>query len=465
MVEMTRPIVLITATLALALALFLVTAVHGDSPAYIRGDIDCDTHITMADAAGALLTAASLSLPVGCAFNGDTNCDGLSTADDALRIVAHLAGAPMPPPHNCTPVGSIYEPALTPGPSPSPDESPPPAPTLTPTPTATVAPEPTPTPTPTPDHTPAPTPGHTATPTPQSNWVTGVEPACGVFPADNPWNTDISQAPIDQNSGNYMSNVGTNGFLHPDFGTVWDGAPIGIPYVVVGADQPKVPVSFYYPSESDPGPYPVPANVPIEGQPVGQPNTASWGGDRHVLVVDDANCRLYEMYDSHPVNGGQSWTAGSGAVWDLNSNTLRPETWTSADAAGLPIFAGLVRYSEVQSGVIDHALRFTVSDTQMAYIHPATHYASDITDANYPPMGLRFRMKASYDCTWATTEVRVICAAMKKYGMIVADNGADWYVSGAPDSRWDDDRIGDLKSVPASAFEVVDTGEAIHTGY
>lgn len=466
---MTRPIVLVAATIALALALFLVTAVQGGAPTYVRGDIDCDANVTMSDAARTLLTAASLGGPDGCVFNGDVNCDGYITVDDTMRIVAYVAGAPLPPPQNCSQVGSLYQRPLTPTPGESPrpeptsstQPSPPPAPTNTPTPTAT----PPAGPTPTPAATPTPTPGQTVTPTPQSNWVTGVEPECSIFPADNPWNTDISQLPVDTNSANYLASIGTSGNLHPDFGTVWDGAPIGIPYVIVGGTQPKVPVSFYYAEESDPGPYPIPNDAPVEGQPVGQPNTANWGGDRHVLVVDDDNCLLYETFDSRPVNGGQSWTAGSGAIWDLTSNALRPETWTSADAAGLPIFAGLVRYSEVQSGVIDHALRFTVSDTQMAYIHPATHYASDITDPSYPPMGARFRMKANYDCSWATTEVQVICAAMKKYGMIVADNGADWYVSGAPDPRWDDDRIGGLKDVPASAFEVVDTGEPLHTGY
>lgn len=431
---MTRSLILVTATIALALALFLVTTVQGSSTTYVRGDIDCDADVTMPDAARTLLTAASLGGPDGCVFNGDVNCDGYITVDDTMRIVAYVAGAPMPPPQNCSQVGSLYQ-------------KPP-----TPTPTATLG---APTPTTTPNHT----------PTPQSDWVTSVEPECDIFPEDNPWNTDISQLPVHANSANYLASIGTSGDLHPDFGTIWDGAPIGIPYVIVGGSQPQVPVSFYYDEESDPGPYPIPNDVPVEGQPVGQPNTANWGGDRHVLVVDDDNCLLYETFDSRPVNGGLSWTAGAGAVWDLNSNVLRPETWTSADAAGLPIFAGLVRYSEVQSGVIGHALRFTVSDTQMAYIHPATHYASDINDANYPPMGARFRMKANYDCSWATSEVQVICAAMKKYGMIVADNGADWYISGAPDSRWDDDRIGDLKDVPSSAFEVVDTGEPIHTGY
>lgn len=179
-----------------------------------------------------------------------------------------------------------------------------------------------------------------------------------------------------------------------------------------------------------------------------------------VLVIDNDNCLLYEMFDAHAVNGGQSWDAGSGAVFNLYSNALRPDFWTSADAAGLPIFAGLARYSEVvEQGVIDHALRFTVSQTRRAFIHPATHFASSITDTNVPPMGLRFRMKASYDCSPYRPEVQVICAALKKYGMMVADNGADWFISGAPDDRWNDDALVDLKRITGDAFEVVNTGE------
>lgn len=455
---MTRPLVLISATFAVAAALLLVTAAQGAPPTYIRGDVDCNARVTLADASRTLLSVANPNAVLPCGHNSDTNCDSIRTADDAMRIVAFLAGSPQPQPTGCSPIGAPY-------PTPTgPSVSPPPAPTLTPTPTATPTPAVTPTPAASPTRTPTPTPTPVPTSTSGSSWVTGVEPQCQVFPADNPWNQDISQLPVHPKSAAYLSTM-SSGDLHPDFGTVWDNKPIGIPYVIVQGNQPKVPVSFYYDDESDPGPYPIPNNAPVEGQPVGQPNTASFGGDRHVLVIDDDNCLLYETFDSHPVNGGQSWTAGSGAIWDLNSNALRPETWTSADAAGLPIFAGLVRYSEVQSGVIDHALRFTVSDTQMAYIHPATHYASDITDPDYPPMGARFRMKANYNCSWASTEVQVICTAMKKYGMIVADNGSDWYVSGAPDSRWDDDRIGDLKDIPASAFEVVDTGEPLHTGY
>ncbi len=279
---------------------------------------------------------------------------------------------------------------------------------------------------------------------------------CTDLPLDNPWNTDISGYPVDSNSANYIAAIGAAKTLHADFGTVWNGAPNGIPYVEVPASQPRVPVSFYYPDESDPGPYPIPPDAPIEGGPNGT-------GDRHVLVVDRERCELWELYDAHPVNGGASWTAGSGAYFDLTSNALRPDYWTSADAAGLPIYPGLVRYKEVvEEGVIDHALRFTVSKTQKGFIHPATHYASSSTNANYAPMGLRVRMKSGYSCASLSSEVQVICTALKKYGMFVADNGSDWYVSGAPDSRWSDDNLHDLSFIPGSAFEVVATGPIVH---
>jgi hypothetical protein len=281
--------------------------------------------------------------------------------------------------------------------------------------------------------------------------------SCSVFPSDNVWHADVSHLPVHRRSADYIASIGRSAGLKADFGSgEWDGGPIGIPYVRVGASQPKVPVSFGYVDESDPGPYPVPADAPIEGG-------ASSDGDRHVLVVDDAACRLYELYDAHPVDGGRSWTAGSGAVFDLRSNALRPDGWTSADAAGLPIFPGLIRYDEVvEQGAIRHALRFTVSRTQRGYIHPATHFASSITDPDVPPMGLRLRMKASYSCASFSREVQVICAALKRYGMFVADNGSDWYLSGAHDPRWDDDALGDLKQIPGDAFEAVDTGPVLH---
>jgi len=285
-------------------------------------------------------------------------------------------------------------------------------------------------------------------------------PACDprdrVLPDDNPWNTDISAYPVHPDSDAFIDSIGRYGHLHPDFGTFWDGAPNGIPYVYIGSGQARVPVSFYYDDESDPGPYPIPPDAPIEGGP-------DSSGDRHVLVLDEDACVLYEMYDAWPVNGGQSWEAGSGAVFDLTSNALRPDGWTSADAAGLPIYPGLVRYEEVvEKGEINHALRFTVGSTQRGYIHPATHFASWSTDPTLPPMGLRVRMKAGYDCSGLSGEVQVICAALKKYGMFVADNGSDWFVSGAPDARWSDDNLADLKQVLGNAFEVVYTGE-VHT--
>ncbi|MFN8005508.1 MAG: hypothetical protein U0V70_00475 [Terriglobia bacterium] len=268
------------------------------------------------------------------------------------------------------------------------------------------------------------------------------------FSIDNPWNRDISSDPVDPNSANYIAHMnGNTKKLHPDFGS---NPTYGIPYTVVPGTQTKVPMTFDYADESDPGPYPFPSNPPIEG---GSQST----GDRHVLVLEKDSCLLYETWDSHYVAPG--WHCGSGAVFDLHSNHLRPDGWTSADAAGLPILPGLARYDEaVTSGEIKHALRFTVQSTQRAYIHPATHYASSNTDPNAPPMGLRVRLKASYDISHFTGASQVILTALKKYGMIVADNGSDWFISGATDSRWNDDDLNQMKSVPGSAFEVVQSG-------
>ena len=296
--------------------------------------------------------------------------------------------------------------------------------------------------------------GGTTTPPPTGGG--GSIGSLAIFPADNPWNTDISALDVDPSSTTLLDNCGGAGRrVHADFGTVWDGAPNGIPYVLVGGSQPKVPISFYYADESDPGPYPIPANAPIEGGPNGT-------GDRHVIVIDTTNKRLYETFDSRPLNGGASWTAGSGATWDLTSNALRPAGWTSADAAGLPIFPGLVRYDEVvERGEIRHALRFTVQRSQRAYIPPATHFASSSTDPARPPMGLRVRLKAGVNISGYTPNVQVILRAMKKYGMLVADNGSNWYVSGAPDSRWDDDELRQLRDIKGRDFEAVYTGELV----
>jgi hypothetical protein len=271
-----------------------------------------------------------------------------------------------------------------------------------------------------------------------------------LFPADNPWNTPVDALPVDTNSADYLASIGLTTGLHADFGTVWDGAPNGMPYVCVAGTQAKVPVVFTaYGDESDPGPYPIPLDAPVEGGPKSD-------GDRHVLALDVDNLRLYELYDAHPK--ADHWEAGCGAVFDLTTNALRPDGWTSADAAGLPILPGLARYDEaVTEGHIDHALRFTVSQTQRAYIYPATHFASSSTDPDLPPMGLRVRLKASYDISGFPAEDQAILQAMKTYGMIVADNGSDWYVSGAPDSRWSDDDLHLLSQVKGSDFEVVDT--------
>ncbi len=271
-----------------------------------------------------------------------------------------------------------------------------------------------------------------------------------LFPADNPWNTPVDSLPLDPHSADYIANMNPGRGLHPDFGTVWDGAPIGIPYTVVSGAQPKVPISFYYEDESDPGPFPIPPDAPIEGGPGSD-------GDRHVLVLDADNRVLYEVYDAHRQADG-SWQAGSGAVFDLTSNALRPAGWTSADAAGLPILPGLARYDEiVGEGVLDHALRFTVAHTQRAYLYPATHYASSSTDPGLPPMGLRVRLRADFDVSGFPPVVQTILRGLKKYGMMVADNGSDWYVSGAPDARWDDDVLRALQGVTGGDFEVVDS--------
>lgn len=275
------------------------------------------------------------------------------------------------------------------------------------------------------------------------------------FPADNPWNTDISGAPVDSNSDTLIAAIGLDKELHPDFGTVWQGAPNGIPYIVVAGTQAKVPVAFEYADESDAGPYPIPPDAPIEGGPDGK-------GDRHILIVDRDNWKLYELYAAFPVEGGKRWKAGSGAIFDLKANTLRPTGWTSADAAGLPIFPGLARYDEAVEGkAIKHALRFTCSRTRKAYVPPARHFASRDTDAHLPPMGMRVRLKANVDISGFPSTAQVILKALKEYGMILADNGSDWFVSGAPDSRWNEEELATLKRIKGRDFEVVKMGDPV----
>jgi hypothetical protein len=272
------------------------------------------------------------------------------------------------------------------------------------------------------------------------------------FPADNAWNADISGQPVDPNSSTLIASCGATSPLHPDFGTVYAGAPNGIPYVVVHGTQSRVPVTFTYADESDPGPYPVPPFAPIEGG-------ASGTGDRHVLTVDLDHWQLYEMFDATPLDNGASWTAGSGARFNLDSDSLRPAGWTSADAAGLPILPGLVRYDEVVlRGAIKHALRFTCPTTRHGYVAPARHFASSDTSSSLPPMGMRVRLKATVDISGFPTHVQVILRALQTYGMFVADNGSPFFVSGAPDPRWSDSELHTMTQLQGSDFEVVKMG-------
>jgi hypothetical protein len=274
---------------------------------------------------------------------------------------------------------------------------------------------------------------------------------CQVFPSDNIWNYNISNLPVNTNSVNYIASMGASGQLHADFGATVSGyPPPGIGYAVVNSTQPEVPVQFYYSQESNPGPYPIPANAPIEGGPNGQ-------YDRHVIVLNNSTCQLYELWDAFPQSNG-SWTAGSGATWNLNSDALRPLYWTSADAAGLPILPGLVRYDEIASGSINHALRVVANATQMAFLWPARHFASNNTNPNLPPMGLRLRLKASFDISSFPKDVQIILTALKKYGMFIADNQGvtSWVLTGAPDPRWNNFDLNSLGKVQGSDFEAVD---------
>ena len=272
---------------------------------------------------------------------------------------------------------------------------------------------------------------------------------CPMFPASSHWHADVRQLPVRSNSSSIVATVGATAGLKADFGSgLWEGGPIGIPYVVVPAGQHKVAVSFDYDDESDPGPYPIPADPRIEGGPDAD-------GDRHILIVDAGSCLLYELYDAHPT-GTAAWTAGSGAIWDLRSNDLRPAGWTSADAAGLPILPGLVRYDEVAAGSVPHAIRMTVPVSRTSYLWPARHQAGSTSSTSAPAMGQRFRLKASVDETAFPASVRPIIVALKTYGAINADNGSAWYLSGVPDERWDNDELATLRRIEGSDFEAVD---------
>jgi hypothetical protein len=268
---------------------------------------------------------------------------------------------------------------------------------------------------------------------------------CPVFPASNPWNRDVSHAPVDPRSDAYIRSInsGGNKDLHADFG---GRGQYGIPFRVVPRAQKRVPIRFTdYGDESDKGPYPIPLNAPVEG-----------GSDRHVLTLQRGTCKLFELFGAE--RSGPGWAASSGAAFNLRSNKLRHEGWTSADAAGLPILPGLARYDEVKRGKITHALRFTTQRTQKGYIHPATHFASSNSDPNLPPMGLRLRLKRGYSLARFHGQALVILKALKRYGMIDADNGTSWYITGGSDRRWNDEDLNQLKTVPGSAFEAVSTG-------
>jgi hypothetical protein len=269
------------------------------------------------------------------------------------------------------------------------------------------------------------------------------------FAADSPWNQDISAAALDPNSTGIINYIGATTPVHPDFGAgLYNGSIMGIPYVVVGPTQTPVNINFTaYGDESDPGPMPIPANAPIEGDP-------NPSGDQHVLVIDQNQCWIYELYLASPATGG-TWNAGSAAVWDMLSNEQRPYTWTSADAAGLPIFPGLLRYDEVAAGSIPHAIRFTLQHSRAAFIPPASHWAANSTDPNAAPMGMRMRLKSGYDISGFSQNNQVILQALKKYGIIMADNGSSMYLSGAPDDRWDNNDLHNLSALKASDFEVI----------
>ena len=274
------------------------------------------------------------------------------------------------------------------------------------------------------------------------------------FPASDPWNTPVDKAELDPNSDVLIRSIGLTKPLHPDFGTLYNGVPSGIPYIVVSGNTPRLPVMFQYKDESDPGLYPIPADAPIEGGPTSN-------GDRHILMIDRDNKKLYELFSAFPLitNGKRSIKAGSGAIFDMTTNAPRPAGWTSADAAGLPIFPGLVRYDEVsEQKVIPHALRFTIVHSRHAYCAPARHFASPHSDPNLPPMGMRVRLKASVGISHYPASAQVILQCLKTYGMIVADNGSDWFVSGAPDPRWNDEELNSLKRIKGSDFEVIKMG-------
>ena len=399
----------------------------------------------------------SMAGPTTFAAVGPTAIPGSSTWDEILAV-------PTPSP-NAVVVGATTDPGSAAGPQPSkkPGKSPDPtlqptaaavigptvAPTVRPTTNPTVPPTPTPTAKPTTSPTSAPTQAPTAPPTPAPTPQPTSNPApCPLFPSDNVWNRRVDDLPVDPKSATYMASIGLDAALHPDFSsTDWnDGVGYGIPFNMVTSSTPLSDVAFRWGSESDDGPYPIPANPRIEN-----------AGDRHILMWDTEGCDLYELFNAR--KSGGEWLADSGAIWNLRSNTLRPNGWTSADAAGLPILPGLARYDEVAAGAIRHALRFTAPRTCDGHIYPARHDAGSYSCSTHPPMGLRIRLKASVDISGFGPQARVILTALKRYGMLLADNGSAMYVTGAPHAKWDDDQLQDFNRLTGSDFEVVDTSD------
>jgi hypothetical protein len=271
-----------------------------------------------------------------------------------------------------------------------------------------------------------------------------------MFPESSHWNQPVEDLPVLRGSDRMVRAIGADDTMHADFGSGrYAGARIGIPFVTVGRSQPKVPVAFDYDDEADQGPYPIPRDVPVEGG-------RGSDGDRHVIVVDRDRCRLYELFAAYPRDGGSRWTAGSGAIWNLRSNRMRPAGWTSADAAGLPILPGLLRWNEVRSGKVNHAIRFTTDVTRTHHLWPARHDAGSRDGAAYPPMGARFRLRASFSTQGYGPDARAVIRAMKLYGLVLADNGSPWFFQGERNAHWPNRLISELKTIPASSFVAVD---------
>ncbi len=396
---------------------------------------------------------ASMAGSTTFAVAGPTAIPATSVWNDILAVPTQAPGASAAPNAGGNGTGNgpraTGKPGKTPPPSTGPTAGPTLAPTTNPTASPTVAPTVKPTSNPTVAPTANPTSNPTSNPTAAPTAAPTANPApCTVFPSDNVWNKRVDALPVRSDSSTLINSIGLTSYLHPDFSSTDynGGIGYGIPINKVNLSTSRYSVNFQYDDESDAGPYPIPGSPKIEG-----------GSDAHLLSWDTEGCYLYELF--HVSKSGGQWSAGSGAIWNLRSNVLRPAGWTSADAAGLPILPGLVRWDEVNAGAILHALRFTAPETRTSYIYPARHQAGESGSASLPPMGLRVRLKASVDISGYGPQARIILLALKRYGMMLADNGSPWYLTGAPDSHWDDDQLHDFHQLHGSDFEVVDTSD------